>query len=84
MQCHNELSSEYGVQQGDLLSPTLFRLFINDLATNIKIAGAGIKIDDDLHVKVLLYADDLAIISESEEDLQRMLQSLSKWCKNGV
>ena len=77
----DEFSSDFGVRQGDCLSPTLFGLFINDLATDIKNSGRGIHINDDLQIKLLMYADDLAIVSESEEDLQSMVNSLYDWCK---
>ena len=77
----DEFTTDFGVRQGDCLSPTLFGLFINDLASDIKTSGRGIYINDDLRIKILMYADDLAIISESEEDLQTMLNSLHDWCK---
>ena len=76
-----EFLSECGVRQGDTLSPTLFGLYINDLAEELKNSGHGIKLDGDLTISSLLYADDLAIIAESEESLQEMLNVLENWCK---
>jgi hypothetical protein len=73
--------SDFGVRQGDPLSPTLFGLFLNDLAIDIKNTGLGIKIQEDLLLSILLYADDLALIAESEQDLQIMITTLSNWCK---
>ncbi len=32
-------------------------------------------------IALLLYADDLALMAESEEDLQSLLNILEKWCK---
>ena len=71
--------SNYGVKQGDVLSPTLFNFYINDLALKIKEMNMGIDIDG-YNLSILLYADDMAIISDSEEHLQGMLDILHEWC----
>ena len=71
---HNYLTnwfcSNIGVRQGDTLSPTLFNLFVNDLATEIKTLECGVKIGNK-SVSILLYAEDIVLISESEESLQK-------------
>ncbi len=77
----NNFNTDYGVRQGDPLSPTLFGLFINDLAKDIKNTGLGIKIDDHTCISTLLYADDLAIISDNEDDLQQMISVMQQWCR---
>ena len=74
-----EVSS--GLRQGCSLSPLLFNLFINDLALHIKSLGKGTDIDNE-RVCILLYADDLVLLSENEKDLQFMLDALRGWCKN--
>ena len=43
----------------------------------------GVKIDDTV-VSILLYADDVVLIAESEADLQAMLDTLGAWCKNNL
>ena len=68
-----------GVRQGDPLSPTLFGLFINDLVDFVKESAEGIK-TPEFSVQCLLFADDLVLISENESDLQKMLDSVDKWC----
>ena len=60
--------SDAGVRQGDTLSPTLFSLYINDLAVAIKGLNIGVKLGNEL-VSILLYADDMVLLSESEADI---------------
>ena len=68
----------YGVKQGDNLSPTLFNLcIINNLASQIKELHCGIKIGIE-QVNILLYADDIVLLSDSENGLQSMLTYLNK------
>ena len=68
-----------GVRQGDSMSPTLFSLFINDLATDVKDLGLGIKVGGQ-DISILLYADDIVLISPTAENLQQMLNEVSNWC----
>lgn len=80
----NEVQTEWfpipcGVKQGDVLSPGLFSLFINDLALEIKHLNLGIHLGS-VTVGILLYADDVALLAESVEDLQTMLNVLHNWC----
>ena len=69
-----------GVKQGDCLSPTMFGIFINDLVTDLKSLGIGVKIVDEI-ISILLFADDIILLAESEEDLQKMLDCTNEWCK---
>ena len=79
-----------GVKQGDSLSPTLFAVFINDLADTIKNSGVGVTIeaediagiDEVTLVNILLYADDIVLLSENECDMQRLLDMVQEWCEN--
>ena len=78
-----------GVKQGDCLSPTLFAIFINDLANEIKHTELGIKLDiediagniETVAINILMYADDIVIFAENEEDLQSMLYIVQIWCE---
>ena len=67
-----------GVRQGDNMSPTMFALYINDLAINIKEMNYGVQIGDE-NISVLLYADDIVLVSETEYKLQEMLNFFGNW-----
>jgi hypothetical protein len=68
-----------GVKQGCTLSPTLFSIFINDLAMDINALQCGVSIDDTV-ISLLLYADDIALIAPDERSLQLMLDCVNNWC----
>ena len=78
-----------GVKQGDCLSPTLFSIFINDLSFEIRNSNTGINIDiediagniDTTVLNILLYADDIVLFAENEEDLQSLLFIVQVWCE---
>ena len=58
--------------------PTLFNLFINNIASQIKELQYSIKIGIE-QVSTLLYADNIVLLFDSENGLQSMLTYLSKW-----
>ena len=68
-----------GVRQGDTLAPTLFAIFIDDLAMEIKALDIGVPIQNDEKVSTLLFADDIVLISESQENLQAMMNTAGDW-----
>ncbi len=70
------------MRQGDVILPTLFSIFINELATDIKGLDKGVTCGD-YKLSILLYADDIILLAESETDLQEILnyRDIHKWYK---
>ena len=68
-----------GVKQGCVLSLTLFDVFINDLMKDIQDLNKGIDLGD-YKLAALLYADDVAVLGETECDLQCILDTVAAWC----
>jgi hypothetical protein len=67
-----------GVKQGDICSPILFSLFINELAIEvIKQGRHGVNFAlDTFELFILLLADDVVLLAETPIGLQRQLDSL--------
>ena len=68
---------DLGVQQGCILSPILFAMYLNDL-NDVLPGGVAV---DNIHIKVLLYADDIVILSDSSFQLQDMINVLFNYCQ---
>ena len=88
--CTEYFDCPMGVKQGDCLSPTLFSIYVNDLANEIKNSQIGVKIDlegihdldlDSFTLSLLLYADDIVLLAETEEDMQSLLLIVQNWCQ---
>ena len=62
-----------GVQQGSALSPSLYNIHINELASRLRSSGIGVR----LHRVILatgLYADDVGLICRNREQTENALK----------
>ncbi|KAL7724731.1 hypothetical protein ACLKA6_019800 [Drosophila palustris] len=66
-----------GVKQGCLLSPLLFALFVDDITAEIP---GGVHMGQ-LHLKVLMYADDMVMFADSPQEMQLMMSYTSILCE---
>ena len=69
-----------GLKQGEVNSPVLFSLFLDDIETFLRDdTECGFSLDDILLV-ILLFADNMVIFGNSPNDLQRRLDLLNVYC----
>ena len=71
-----------GVQRGCILSPTLFSLFINQLAEHVRSSGKhGVQMLPGLMgLFILLFADDVTLLATTLNGLQNQLNCLRDCC----
>lgn len=75
--CSDFFANNMGLAQGEILSPIMFSMYVNDFEN--EFIANGIKPYDfgELSLFLLMYADDLVLLAESANELQNMLNSLS-------
>ena len=74
-----------GVRQGAILSPLLYSIFVDELLDILSMSGYGVRVNS-LYIGAPMYADDLALVAESPQELQAMLNIVhsyaGKWRYN--
>ena len=70
-----------GVRQGGILSPDFYSIYVDDLVFILSELGVGCHILNTF-VSILLYADDMALLSPSLRGLQRLLLTCEQYCSD--
>ena len=79
-ECSEAFDVQQGVAQGCSLSPILFSVFINGLFKEVEQAGLGVELSDGSTIGGSLFADDFVGVSNSEEELQRLINVVHAYC----
>ncbi len=72
-----------GLKQLCTISLSLFNLHINGLVRVIKEFGIDIDVGGEI-IAILLYAGDIVLLSESQQDFQCLLDVLPQWYQGSV
>ena len=76
------IQSTIGVKQGFPLSPTLFGIYVDEISDYIDRTGnIGAQLAGTW-IPLLLYADDIVLILDSPEGMQRHLDTLHTFAQN--
>ena len=62
-----------GLRQGEVISPILVSLFLEDLELYLQNRAESGLLIDDIVLSILLFADDMVILGKSPEELQVIL-----------
>ena len=74
----NPFKIKNGVKQGAVLSAILFCIYINDLIKEMRKNMDGCWINNE-YVGIIVYADDIVLLSPCIDGLQRMIETCSRY-----
>ena len=66
-----------GTRQGDSISPTIFRAYLERVLDPIKDNGTGVSIHGHM-INYLKFADDIDLLEEDREELQENLKQINE------
>ena len=71
---------EEGLRQGSVLSPLLYSIFMMDLVNELEASGDGVRVEE-AYCGMLMFADDMAMVAESDEGMDRMLDKVDAYSR---
>ena len=71
---------EGGRRQGIVLSPLLYSIFMMDPVEELEGSGDGVMVDEE-YCGMLMFADNMAMVAEKEEEKDRMLERVHEYSK---
>ena len=69
-----------GVRQGCPLSPILFNIYVNEIFNLVNETNETNIYLDNTKVNALMYADDLILLCENREGLQKLINKINDFC----
>ena len=69
-----------GLGQGLNLSSILFIIYLSEISNRMRAQGPGINLASGEVVCILLYAEDIILVADSVESLEKLRGILEQWC----
>ena len=69
-----------GVRQGCPLSPILFNVYVNEIFNRVNENNTSNIYLSETQINALMYADDLILLSETKEGLQKLIDKVNDFC----
>ena len=76
-----------GLRQGGVMSPWLFNVYMDGVVreVNVRVLGKGLELlsanGGKFEISQLLFADDTALVADSEEELLRLVSEFGRVCE---
>ena len=74
---------EGGLQQGSVLSPLMYFIFMMDLVNGLEDSHDKVRVEE-AYCGMLMFTDDLAMVAESEKEMGGMLDKADAYIQQEV